>query len=54
MTTWPNSTRACFGQWVLEMNHVAAIVGGFSTQEKHIGQEGVLFTPVPRSARKRR
>ncbi len=36
------------GQWVREMNHVAAIVGGFRTQEKHAGQEGVLFTPVPK------
>jgi hypothetical protein len=36
------------GQWVLEMNHVAAIVGGFDSQEKYVGQEGVLFTPVPK------
>jgi len=37
------------GQWVLEMNHVAGIVGGLESQQKHIGQEGVLFTPVPRA-----
>ena len=36
------------GQWALEMNHVAAIVGGFSSQQKHIGQQGVLFTPIAR------
>ena len=36
------------GQWTLEMNHVAAIVGGFSTQQKYVGQEGMLFTPVPK------
>ncbi len=36
------------GQWTLEMNHVAAIVGGFNTQQKHIGQEGRLFTPLPK------
>ena len=36
------------GQWTLEMNHVAAIVGGFNTQEKYVGQSGVLFTPVPK------
>jgi hypothetical protein len=36
------------GQWVLEMNHVASIIGGFDSQQKHIGQEGVRFTPVPR------
>ena len=34
------------GQWRLEMGHVAAIVGGFQTQQKHIGQDGVLFTPI--------
>ncbi|HYL76003.1 MAG TPA: zinc-dependent metalloprotease [Bryobacteraceae bacterium] len=37
------------GQWVLELNHVAAIVGGFNSQEKYIGQEGVVFTPVPKT-----
>jgi hypothetical protein len=35
------------GQWVRELNHVAALVGGFHSQQKHAGQEGVLFTPVP-------
>ena len=34
------------GQWATEMNHVAAIVGGFSSQQKNIGQQGVLFTPM--------
>ena len=28
------------GQWALEMNHVAAIVGGFSSQQKHVGPDG--------------
>ena len=36
------------GQWTLEMGHVAAIVGGFDTREKYVGQEGLLFTPVPK------
>ena len=36
------------GQWALEMNHVAAIVGGFNSQQKHVGQEGVRFTPIAR------
>jgi hypothetical protein len=36
------------GQWVLEMNHVAALVGGFESQQKHAGQEGVRFTAIPR------
>ena len=34
------------GQWALEMNHVAAIVGGFNSQQKHAGQDGVRFTPI--------
>ena len=34
------------GQWVLEMNHVTALIGGFDSQQKHIGQEGVIFTTV--------
>ena len=36
------------GQWSLEMNHVAAIVGGFNSQQKHAGQTGVRFTRSPR------
>ncbi len=36
------------GQWTTEMNHVAAIVGGFDSQTKYVGQEGRLFTPVAR------
>src|SRR4051812_1184798 len=41
------------GQWSLELNHVAAIVGGFNSQEKHIGQEGVRFTPIARERQMR-
>jgi hypothetical protein len=37
------------GQWVLEMNHVSVIVGGFDSQTKYAGQDGVLFTPVPKA-----
>ena len=40
------------GQWTLEMNHVSAIVGGFDTQEKYGGQEGLVFTPVPKQRQK--
>jgi hypothetical protein len=36
-------------QWQLEMNHVAQIVGGFYSQEKVVGQEGRVFTLVPRA-----
>ena len=38
-----------FGQWTLEMNHVAAIIGGFNTQQKHIGQAGTLFNPISKA-----
>jgi hypothetical protein len=36
------------GQWALEMNHVAAIVGGFHSQQKHVGQQGLRFTLIPK------
>jgi len=36
-------------QWVIEMNHVTQIVGGVTSQQKHIGQQGVRFTTVPRA-----
>jgi hypothetical protein len=38
-----------WGQWRLEMGHVTTIVGGFDSQQKHIGQEGVRFTPVSKA-----
>ncbi len=37
------------GQWATELSHVAAIVGGFNSQQKSFGQEGVRFTLVPRA-----
>jgi hypothetical protein len=36
-------------QWTLEMNHVASLVGGVLSQQRHVGQDGVRFTPVPRA-----
>ena len=38
------------GQWATEMSHVAAVVGGVRSQQKHVGQEGVRFTTIPREA----
>ncbi|MGH9522001.1 MAG: zinc-dependent metalloprotease, partial [Terriglobales bacterium] len=35
------------GQWTLEMGHVAHVVGGAYAHNKHIGQDGVIFTAVP-------
>ncbi len=37
------------GQWTTELEHVAAIVGGFNSQEKYVGQEGVLYSPVAKA-----
>ncbi len=37
------------GQWERELGHVAQIVGGLDSQEKHGGQDGVRFTPVPKA-----
>ena len=36
------------GQWVLEMNHVGAIVGGLQSQQKVAGQNGPRFTSISR------
>ncbi|MEZ5318703.1 MAG: zinc-dependent metalloprotease [Vicinamibacterales bacterium] len=36
------------GQWSREMGHVVRVVGGFDSQQKHIGQQGVRFTLVSR------
>jgi hypothetical protein len=36
------------GQWATELNHVAGIVGGFNSQQKHAGQDGVRFVIVSR------
>jgi hypothetical protein len=36
-------------QWVLEMNHVTQVIGGQDSQQKHIGQSGPRFMPVPRT-----
>ena len=34
------------GQWATEMNHVAQVVGGYDSQQKHAGQDGVRFVPI--------
>jgi hypothetical protein len=41
------------GQWALELNHVAAIIGGVNSQQKHAGQPGVRFTAFPRDKQAR-
>ncbi len=37
------------GQWGLEMNHVAVVVGGVYRHEKYPNQPGVIHTAVPRA-----
>jgi hypothetical protein len=37
------------GQWVREMNHVAAVVGGLDSRQKVAGQDGLRFEPLPRA-----
>jgi hypothetical protein len=45
--------RASWGQWSREMGHVVAIVGGYSTQNKHSRQAGAVFVPAPREMQAR-
>ncbi len=40
------------GQWRTELAHVANLVGGANSQEKYGSQQGVRFTPVPRTRQK--
>jgi hypothetical protein len=40
--------QGMLGQWRLELNHVTGIVGGFNSQQKHAGQDGVRFVIVPK------
>jgi len=37
------------GQWSLEMNHVAVVIGGVWRQEKYPDQSGVIHTAVPKA-----
>jgi hypothetical protein len=36
-------------QWQTELNHVVRVVGGFTSQQKHIGQQGVRFVTVAKA-----
>lgn len=40
---------AVWGQWRRELGHVAQLVGGFDTENKHAGQSGGRFTPIARA-----
>ena len=39
---------ATWGQWNRELGHVVAVVGSYSTQNKHGDQPGAIFTPTPK------
>jgi len=43
---------AVWGQWNRELGHVAAIVGGYESQNKHQGQAGEVFKPVVKARQK--
>jgi hypothetical protein len=36
-------------QWLVEMNQVVRVIGGFESQQQHIGQPGMRFKTVPRA-----
>ncbi len=40
------------GQWSVQLNHVAAIIGGVDSQDKHAGQDGVRFVSIPKARQK--
>ena len=31
-------------QWTTDMDHVTNVIGGYNSQQKHVGQTGVRFT----------
>jgi hypothetical protein len=37
------------GQWTTEMGHVVKLIGGYDSQQKHIGQDGPRFVTVPKA-----
>jgi len=41
--------EALWGQWRRELGHVANLVGGFDSENKHAGQEGGRFTPIAKA-----
>ena len=37
------------GQWSRELGQVVRVIGGVESQQKHIGQDGLRFRPVPKA-----
>jgi len=44
---------ASWGQWTRELCHVAVIVGGYDSQNKHGDQPGAIFTPASKAQQAR-
>lgn len=40
---------ASWGQWTRELGHVAVIVGGYDSHNKHSDQPGAIFTPAAKA-----
>ena len=40
---------ALVGQWATEMSHVAQVIGGYDSRQKHAGQDGVRFVTVSKT-----
>lgn len=40
---------AVVGQWRTEMTHVTQMIGAIESQQKHVGQNGVRFTTLPKA-----
>ncbi len=45
--------RATWMQWTREIGHVAALVGGYTVENKHNDQPGAIATPLPRAQQAR-
>jgi len=39
-------------QWRNELGHITPLIGGMQAQNRHLGQSGPVFTPVPRERQK--
>lgn len=44
---------ATWSQWMRELSHVVAVLGGYSVQNKHNDQPGAIASPVPRAEQAR-
>lgn len=40
--------RQLLAQWATELRHVLPLIGGVTKQEKHYGQSGLIYSPIPK------